>query len=201
MAMTVPTKSNLIAAQKSLRLAKLGYYLLDRKKNILVRELLRHSDDAKSIRKQVSESYKKAYDALRAANLTVGSFDGIACCVPVDDSIEFEQKMVMGMSLPSMSVGEGTDFAYFGLIGTNGYLDRAYRCFNEAKRLTVSLAATEADVCRLADAIKKTQKRANALGNVQIPMLTEKIKLISEALDEKEREDFSRLKMIKKDDV
>ena len=77
-------------------------------------------------------------------------------------------------------------------------MDEAYKYFNEAKKLTASLAALQADICRLADAIKKTQKRANALGNVQIPKLTEKIKLMSEALDEKEREEFSRLKMIKK---
>ena len=69
--------------------------------------------------------------------------------------------------------------------------------FNKAKALAVKLAAVETDVCRLADAVKKTQKRANALSNVQIPTLVARIKFITEALDEKEREDFSRLKLLK----
>ena len=50
---------------------------------------------------------------------------------------------------------------------------------------------------RLAEAIRKTQKRANALGNVQIPQMQATIKKIDEALSEKEREEFGRLKVIK----
>ena len=177
MAGNVPTKSNLMAAQKSLKLAKLGYELLDRKKNILIRELMQYTDGAKDIKGKCAEAYKKAYEALRMASLTMGRCGSFANRVPVDDSLEFSSKSVMGMSLPSIECKEPENYAYFGLIDTNGYMDEAYKYFNEAKKLTASLAA---------------------LGNVQIPKLTEKIKLMSEALDEKEREEFSRLKMIKK---
>ena len=198
MAGNVPTKSNLMAAQKSLKLAKLGYELLDRKKNILIRELMQYTDGAKDIKGKCAEAYKKAYEALRMASLTMGRCGSFANRVPVDNSLEFSSKSVMCMRLPSIECKDPENYAYFGLIDTNGYMDEAYKYFNEAKKLTASLAALQADICRLADAIKKTQKRANALGNVQIPKLTEKIKLMSEALDEKEREEFSRLKMIKK---
>ena len=58
--------------------------------------------------------------------------------------------------------------------------------------------STSGNVMRLADAIKKTQKRTNALSNVMIPKFTSTVKFISDALDEKEREDFSRLKVIKR---
>ena len=44
----------------------------------------------------------------------------------------------------------------------------------------------------------KTQKRANALKNIMIPRFEETVKFISDALDEKDREEFSRLKVIKK---
>jgi len=198
MAGIVPTKSNLMAAQKSLRLAKLGYELLDRKKNILIRELLQYTDGAKDMRKKMDDAYKTAYDSLRMASLTLGRCGTFADSVPEDNTIELENKSVMGMMLPTLTMTGNPHFAYFGLVDTNSYLDEAYTNFREAKRLTVELCAMESDICRLADAVKKTQKRANALCNVQIPMLTERIKLISEALDEKEREDFSRLKMIKK---
>ena len=55
----------------------------------------------------------------------------------------------------------------------------------------------ETSVIRLAEAIQKTQKRANALGNVQIPQMQKTIKSIDEVLSEREREEFSRLKVIK----
>ncbi len=50
---------------------------------------------------------------------------------------------------------------------------------------------------RLASNIKKTQKRANALQNITIPMYENLVYTISNALEEKEREEFTRLKVIK----
>ena len=70
--------------------------------------------------------------------------------------------------------------------------------FNRVKELTAELAEVENSVYRLADAIKKTQKRANALQNITIPMYTELVYNITNALEEKEREEFTRLKVIKR---
>ncbi|WP_304943212.1 V-type ATP synthase subunit D, partial [Vallitalea guaymasensis] len=53
-------------------------------------------------------------------------------------------------------------------------------------------------IYRLAINIKRTQKRANALKNIMIPRYTDLTKHIQNALEEKEREEFTRLKMIKK---
>ena len=47
-------------------------------------------------------------------------------------------------------------------------------------------------------AIKKTQRRANMLENVVIPRLEGNIKFISGTLEEHEREEFTRLKVIKR---
>lgn len=80
---------------------------------------------------------------------------------------------------------------------TNSYLDNAYICFNETKKLTVVLAEIENSIYRLAVAIKKTQKRANALKNIIIPKYEAQVRFISNSLEEKEREEFSRQKVIK----
>ena len=72
------------------------------------------------------------------------------------------------------------------------------RFIRNLPNLTVELAEIENSVYRLADSIKKTQKRANALKNIMIPRFEETVKFISDALDEKDREEFSRLKVIKK---
>ena len=77
-------------------------------------------------------------------------------------------------------------------------LDEAYLKFIEVKKLTANLAEIENSVYRLADAIKKTQKRANALKNIMIPRFEKTVKFITDALDEKDREEFSRLKVIKR---
>ena len=66
------------------------------------------------------------------------------------------------------------------------------------KIISVVLAEVENSVYRLANEIKKTQRRANALKNIIIPQFEQTVKFISDALEEKEREEFSRLKVIKK---
>ena len=162
MAQVFPTKSNLMSTKKSLDLAKLGYDLLDRKRNILVHEMMQLIDKASKIQRDI------------------------------------DLRSVMGVELPVVTLGEEKLDMYYGLNSTNSQLDEAYLSFAQVKRMTAELAEIENSVYRLADAIKKTQKRANALDNIMIPQFTETIKYITEALEEKEREDFSRLKVIKR---
>ena len=66
------------------------------------------------------------------------------------------------------------------------------------KELTIRLAQVETSAYRLAYNIKKTQKRANALQNITIPRYESLTKSIQSALEEKEREEFTRLKVIKR---
>lgn len=198
MANIVPTKANLMATQKSLALAKLGYELMDRKRNILVREMMSLIDEAKDVEANINAVYEKAYKSLQMANITLGLCSNYARCVPVDNSLELDIKSVMGVEIPVVKIADPVLKNYYGFDTTNSYLDEAYFNFNEAKKMTVKLAETQTSIYRLADAVKKTQKRANALNNIMIPQFTETIKTITEALDEKEREDFTRLKVVKR---
>lgn len=197
MAQVFPTKANLMATQKSLSLAKLGYELMDRKRNILVREMMQLVDEAKEVESTINEAYKKAYASLQKANITLGLCSDYARTVPLDDTLKVDYKSVMGVEIPQITLGEQDVKNYYGFDTTNSYLDEAYFNFNEAKKLSVKLVETQTSIYRLADAIKKTQKRANALNNIMIPRFTQTVKFISEALDEKEREDFTRLKVVK----
>ena len=187
-----PTKSNLMATKRSLALATQGYDLMDRKRNILVREMMQLIDRAAGIQDRISAAYAEAYEALKKANIMLGSVGGYAAGVPVERGVQMSTRSVMGVELPTSPMG-----LYYDLESTNGTLDVAYLKFNEVKTLTVELAEVETSVIRLAEAIQKTQKRANALGNVQIPQMQKTIKSIDEVLSEREREEFSRLKVIK----
>lgn len=191
-----PTKSNLISTRKSLSLAKLGYELMDRKRNILVREMMALIDKANEIQGSIDTLYASAYVALQRANVTLGICG--AQTIPIDESVELDARSVMGVEIPIVRIGSSDDKKlHYGLYCTNSQLDEAYLLFDKVKHLTAELAQVENSVYRLAGAIKKTQKRANALHNIMIPQFESTIKFINEALEEKEREDFSRLKAIK----
>ena len=51
-----PTKGNLILAKNSLALARQGYELMDKKRNILIRELMNLIEEAKSIQTQIDST-------------------------------------------------------------------------------------------------------------------------------------------------
>ena len=194
----IPTKGNLLNIKKSLGLATLGYSLLDRKRNILIREMMALIDDAKAIRGEIEETYKEAYLALQNANITLGICENAAKAVPVETGVHITYRSVMGVEIPKVKLHPNPIKPYYGFQSTNAALDNAYVQFQKVKQLTATLAEIENSVYRLANAIKKTQKRANALKNIIIPRCEADSKFIADALEEKEREDFSRLKIIKK---
>ena len=198
MAMQVsPTKGNLVAAKKSLQLAQIGFDLLDRKRNILVRETMALIDTANQIQSEIDVTYARAYKALQMANMTLGICDEIAQSVPLEDGISISFRSIMGVEIPVVQLEANPTRNYYGFHSTNSMLDDAFFCFDGVKRLTARLAEIENSVYRLADAIKKTQKRANALKNIVIPRFSGIVKFITEALDEKDREEFARMKVIK----
>ena len=193
----VPTKGNLIAMKKSLQLANLGYNLMDQKRNVLIKEMITLLDDVKLIRDQITSSYQEAYDALQEANISMGLITDIVNSTPEDYGISIAYRSVMGVEIPKIAYDKQPLKMTYDIERSNSKVDYAYNCFYNVKQLTVLLAEVENSVYRLANTIRKTQKRANALRNISIPRFESTIKVISEALEEKEREEFTRQKVIK----
>lgn len=196
----IPTKGNLISIKHSLALAKLGYDLMDRKRNILIREMMSLISDAEELQSQIDSAFKTAYESLQNANITLGQNVVVhaTMAVPIDESLTVRATSVMGVELPKTPKKASLPEVCYGFAGTNSYVDEAYVEFNKVKHLCCRLAEVEISVYRLAHAIKKTQKRANALNNIIIPNFQANIKFITDALEEKDREEFVRLKVIKK---
>lgn len=192
-----PTKGNLLNIQKSLALAKLGYELLDKKRNILIRELMTMVDAAKSLRGTIDNTYIKAYSALQMANIASGVIENIANAVPVENTLSVTYRSVMGCELPKIAIDEKKPVLNYGLQYTNSNVDMAYISFEYAKYISVTLAEVENSIYRLTNSIRKTQTRANALQNIVIPRYESIVRFISSSLEEKEREEFSRMKVIK----
>lgn len=199
MAQTAPTKGNLNAAKRSRALADNGYELMDRKRNILIREIMELMDEAEDLQERIDSTFSEAYASMRLAEISMGgSAQSGANAVPIDDSFSIRFRSVMGVELPVVSAEpEEPSGPPYGLAFTSSDLDDAYFKFAEVKELIRELAETENCIYRLAYAIKKAQKRANALQNIVIPGLDSEIARISDVLEEKEREEFVRLKVVK----
>lgn len=195
-----PTKGNLMLAKNTLALSRQGYELLDRKRNILISEMMGLIDKAKEIQSTISTTFAEAYNALQTANITMGihTVEQIGQGIPIENSVRIRFRSVMGVELPVVKYDPLPPSVHYGFSQTHSALDEAYVKFLRVKELTLGLAEIQTSVYRLAINISKTQKRANSLKNVMIPRYEAIVKNIQDVLDEKEREEFTRLKVIKK---
>lgn len=194
----IPTKGNLMRLNARMKLATKGYELMDRKRNILVREMMSILNEVKELRKNITTKFKTAYKALQDANITLGIVSDIAKSIPVNDGLSIKYRSVMGVEIPKVSHEAEHIRLTYGFGATNTKFDYAYKTLLELRTMIVTLAEIDNATYRLANAIRKTRKRANALNQIVLPQLTSDIKFIKDTLEEREREAFSRQKMIKK---
>lgn len=195
-----PTKGNLMLAKNSLALANQGFDLMDKKRNILIRELMDLIDEARDIQEEIDSTFTYAYQCLQAANIDMGisNVSQVAFTVPIENSIQIQTRSIMGTEIPHVKYTEDSELPTYSLSTTRESIDVARNAFRQVKDLSIKLSMVENAAYRLAANIKKTQKRANALKNITIPTYTALVYNITNALEEKEREEFTRLKVIKK---
>mgnify|MGYP000023241649 CR=1 FL=1 len=194
-----PTKGNLISARNSLVLSRQGYDLLEKKRNILVREMMNMIERARKVNDEILTVFSEAYKALQDANISLGIsvVQQIGFAIPEEENIHIREQSVMGVEIPLVSINEKKMQPRYGFRMTNGALDIARKKFEQVKVLSAQLAEIETSIYRLAMNIRRTMKRTNALKNIIIPKYESMSSTIENVLEEKEREEFSRLKVIK----
>ena len=134
-----PTKGNLMLAKNSLTLAKQGYELMDKKRNILIRELMNLIEEAKTIQSEIDATFTEAYQALQQANIEVGihSVQEIAKAIPAEDSVRIKTRSIMGTEIPLVSCEEEKKIPYYGFYNSSESVDAARESFLKVKELTV----------------------------------------------------------------
>ena len=188
------TKGNLLALRKSRALADSGYELLDRKQRILMAEMVKLKQQAQQLRGDIDAAFGKAYAALQQANASHGLIDQLAQTVPVHTGLRLRYRSVMGVELPQVTLTLPPPEIPYSLLDTDEHVDLATNAFREVLVMTAKLSEVDYGVYRLSQEIKKTRARANALKNIVLPQFAAQIAAISQSLEEKEREELSRLK-------
>lgn len=194
-----PTKSNLLALKRQLEFAREGYDLLEQKRQILILELLHRLDRARAVEEEVANALNRAFSTLREAELDIGSeaLDAAVIGVKMVHEVMVTNQHLMGLRIPRVRVNIAPIGVQFGLSGTSTYTDAAMIRFVELLPLLAELAELEDAVLRLAFELRKTQRRCNALSKIVIPDYQQAISYITELLEEREREAFVILKMIR----
>jgi V/A-type H+/Na+-transporting ATPase subunit D len=194
-----PTKSNLLVLKKQLAFAEEGYDLLEQKRQILIFELMSRLGRARDVELKTAKALRHAFEALGEAEMEVGSeaIDKAILAVGMDHHVDIFNQHLMGMEIPRVTVRTEPVSAQFGIGGTSATTDVAMSLFIEVLSLLAELAELENSVIRLARELRKTQRRCNALSKIFMPDYRETINYITGSLEERERESFVILKMIR----
>ena len=200
MSSILPTKSNLLKLKKTIALSKQGQELLEKKKYILLKEKEKYDSEKKKIEQEYKLQKEKAFKLLQNANVDLGinNVSIIAYNIEIDNEIDIKYKTVMGVEIPEIAYNyDSKPNINFGLLDTTISVDEAIIAFKKLKILLVNLTKLEIIIKRLNNAIEKVQKRSNSLKDIIIPNYEKYEKHIQEILEERDREEFTRMKMIK----
>ncbi|KLO22233.1 MULTISPECIES: V-type ATP synthase subunit D [unclassified Marinitoga] len=197
---TIPTKGNLINLKQQIILAKQGHDLLEKKRNIIMKELVDLIDQAKSVQDRILKIFNKAYESLQLANLDLGieNVEEYANGVLEYDDLKIRFRSIMGVEVPEIYKEEQKIDIPYEIYRTDAALDQAYISFKTVLGLIIEASMIENKVYKLAHEVKKTKKRVSALENIVIPQLQSSIKFIQDTLEEFEREEFFKLKKLKR---
>jgi V/A-type H+/Na+-transporting ATPase subunit D len=194
------TRINLIQTKKTLNLAETGRTVLERKRDILLRELRQAIYEAEKAREDLDEALGLAYSSLAEAKVASGSeavsAAGLGSSLVADFLLDY--RGIMGVTVPVVSfIDEDNVKPDYGFGGTNAKLDEAFRFFRGALERLADLAGAEGTVFQMANDVRRTQRRVNALNHVLIPAYRSTVRRIELVLEEKEREEFVRTKRTK----
>lgn len=197
---TLPTKNNLMKIKGKLKLSSQGQELLEKKKIILEMEKEKHKKNLQEKRENLEKLFNEGINKIKIASIDIGleELKDISEEVDFKQKIDIKYKTVMGVEIPSIIYEKQNQKTMIGLYNTNIQVDEAIEIFTKIKTEIIELAEIENTILRINKAIEKVKKRSNALKDIIIPEEKQQIKTIEGILEEREREEFARLKIIKK---
>lgn len=188
------TRSRLFELRRDRGAAQRSAELLDRKREVLLREIARRERLRQRLRDVVAASYAEAHRRLRIARVELGmsGVEAAALAQPLCDAIEHRETSVMGVRIPQLAATVQPYRAFYGAAATAESLDECGAAFSELIPHVVALAQEEIAVVRLSAAMRKTTKLLNALQKVVLPRIEREIRAIVDGIEEDERDDAVR---------
>jgi len=195
-----PSRMNLTLMKARLKGAQKGHSLLKKKADALTmrfRMILKKIIETKTL---MGEVMKEASFSLAEAKFTMGDFNHLVIQNVNKAQIKVRSKFdnVAGVNLPIFeSFSDGSDsYELTGLSKGGQQINKLKKNYAKAIELLVELASLQTSFVTLDEVIKITNRRVNAIEYVIIPRIERTLAYITSELDEREREEFFRLKKI-----
>ncbi|HUX37353.1 MAG TPA: V-type ATP synthase subunit D [Rectinemataceae bacterium] len=194
-----PTKSNLLKEKENLALAVEGYELLERKREILMMELMKRVDQVRVLEREIDERAHSAYPVMRRMILSIGREKARELAEGMKNDLILRETMVQaaGQHIPSLETVVPDRKLQSSFTGSSVDTDETVSEFTALLERLVEMAGLRTVVWRLAREVKKTQRRVNALDKIVIPESRARKAFIESSLEERERDAIFATKLLK----
>jgi V/A-type H+-transporting ATPase subunit D len=196
---TKTTRMELLRLKNRKRLAERGHNLLREKRDSLVMEFFNAIAEIKESRETVERTLAEAFTALTEAKMIMGPIKVLefTSASGIQAELGISTRSMMGVTIPVLSIKQDIPKLPYSLVDSSTRLDLMSDKFGEALKAIVRLAEIESTVKRLAIEIERTKRRVSALESVVIPRLDATARFVKLALEERERGDFFRIKLVR----
>ena len=194
------TKIELFKYKRSNQVASMVQKILDDKRKVLLKNIEEMISEAQKTRGGIWDPLQEIYQSVNESYLSLGvaTVDSVAQSTPGVMEVDSDVKRVVDVTIPVLSVTEkDTKSIPYGFADTNASIDRGAKLIKDLLPKICKAAEYENSIFSLAKALEKTQKLLNALENVIIPQYKQRVRFILATLEEREREEFARLKKVK----
>lgn len=200
MAQLNPTRMNLIVLKRRIGIARKGYDILKRKREVLVLEFMKMLKESKASRSALNELMQQSYKMVATASTYIGNFELEDASQRIDEAapVHIKVKNIMGVKIPTISRGSGPGSQSATLMTSSLAVDDINYTFTKATESIIDVAQREQGLKRLVIEIDKTKRRVNALDYKIIPNMKAQSQYIRMRLEEMDRDTFSALKHVKK---
>jgi len=194
-----PSKMNLIRFRRTLSFLRRAHGLLEEKRDILLLEVSRRLGEATKVRGELNALLKSAYASQDAAATAVGTDElkRISASPIATFQVNASNKKIMGVTTLALELTDLKRSLSYSISRPTVLIDDAAEKFLESIPVIVRVAELESTLINLVEEVKRTQRRINALEQFLIPRYEETVLLISGILEERDREEFVRVKKVK----
>jgi V/A-type H+-transporting ATPase subunit D len=199
---TKPTRAVLIALRKRIKVAQTGHELLKMKRDGLMIEFFEVLNQARTIRQELVQDFLKAQQKLNMAKAAEGALaiKSVAFALQKEPAVELESRNIMGVVVPKITAESVQKQMYergYGIIGTSAAIDEAAEAYESLVDKIITAAEVETALIKLVEDIDSTKRRVNALEFKVIPDIQDTVRFIGFALEEMDRDNLVKLKMLK----
>jgi len=195
-----PTRMEYLRTVRRIAMSKKGLKLLKLKRSALILEFFNLSKKVASLRSGLQSKLILGYEGIHASEMFVGplKLEYESMRIPKIQELTLKSKNVMGVRIPEVTARSSGRAGQEYLLEIPASINQAVKAFQDVHQMVLDVAEKETALRKLLFEIEKTKRRCNAIENVLIPRLQSTARFIKFRFDEMERENFTKLKTVKR---